>query len=201
MLNLISNGDTCLKTFTCIRDGAHCCSFQGGKEPVMVFSWERKYLMKHINTLVFKPFYGYSNGVQNIVFIYHWIINGKCSFLNDKGLCTIHEFKPLSCRMFPLILGLSDNTLRVSLACKLVAENPEEYKGDPSVVFPNEFIHAVRTYLIIKVIEEMADNLGWTRVLMDKNGFNGELIDIDDVIDINDLLKQIDEGLLKFKQK
>jgi len=201
MLNLISNGDVCLKTFTCIRDGVYCCSFQGDREPVMVFSWERKHLLKYDNTLVFKPFYGYSDGVRKIIFIYHWVINGRCPFLNDMGLCTIHEFKPLSCRMFPLILGLSDNTLRVSLACKIIAENPEEYKGDPSVVFPNEFTHAVKTYIIIKIIEEMADNLGWSRILMDGSGFNGELIDIDDIIDIDDLLKQIDDNLLKHRQK
>jgi Fe-S-cluster containining protein len=35
---------------------------------------------------------------------------GKCSFLNEEGRCSIHEFRPGFCRLFPLGRIYEDGT-------------------------------------------------------------------------------------------
>lgn len=49
----------------------------------------------------------------------------KCSFLNEQGRCSIHEFRPGFCRMFPLGRIYEENTFQYFLQVK---ECPQKSK-------------------------------------------------------------------------
>ena len=56
-----------------------------------------------------------------------------------SGSCTIHEKKPLSCRMFPLLLNIAKGTVNVSMMCDWVYVNREAvFKEDVMRTFPEE---------------------------------------------------------------
>lgn len=77
--------------------------------------------------LTFIP-YGEYNGVK----LYKWVINGWCPFY--RGRCIIHTKKPLSCRMFPLVLNLKTGEIYLSEKCTWVKINGPK----PLDYFPNE---------------------------------------------------------------
>lgn len=66
--------------------------------------------------LQFKP-YGEYKGRR----LYKWIIEGWCPFY--KGKCTIHQVKPLACRMYPLVLNLNTGEIYLSDKCLWVKLN------------------------------------------------------------------------------
>ena len=66
--------------------------------------------------LHFQP-YGEYNGIK----LYKWVIDGWCPFY--RGKCTIHEKKPLSCRMYPLVLNLKTGEVYLSEKCLWVKIN------------------------------------------------------------------------------
>ncbi len=150
----------------------------------LVFPWERRLLIEKAGErevkLEFKPYIAYRvrDGLYAVA-MYKWIINGKCPFLNDENLCSIHDVKPLACKMYPLIIGWDDKTLRVSGACPWIRDHLEELRGiDPSKVFPEEFRAVVEALAVLDRIEKLAAENGWERLV--GGGFEeGELIDID----------------------
>ncbi len=53
--------------------------------------------------------------------LYKWVIKGYCPFYDySTRSCRIHSEKPLACRMFPLLLDISENKLMVSSQCNWV---------------------------------------------------------------------------------
>ncbi len=161
----------------------------------LVLPWERRRLLKYRDDLVFKPYLTYRvNPKLYAVLLYRWIIKGKCPFLRENRICGIHREKPLSCKIFPLLIGLDDNTLRVSMACKVISRNPEEYQGDPFKVFPNEYPYALKTFMILKIIDEIAQTNNWRREII-VNPIEGTYIDIDELIEVKDLLKEIENRI------
>lgn len=184
--------------FKCLLCGETCCTFINELEMPTIFPWEKRILEKHGSNLKFKPFIVYKiNSNKYVVQLYRWIINGKCPFLTSDGKCSIHNDKPLACKMYPLIIGLEDNTLRVSGGCKVITEHREEItRSDPSKVFRNEYFYALKTYLLIKLLDEIANINSWEKKRIDQVG-DAVFIDIDEIIEIDNLIKSIDEELYK----
>jgi len=153
-----------LPRFTCLfcKD---CCHFSEEYEMPTVLPWEKRQLEDIAASrgveLEFKPLQIYinDNGIC-IVTLYRWIIRGYCPFLDQEtSKCTIHEVKPLSCRMYPLILELPTGKLMVSSKCKWVAEAGKELMRklaeNPELiprVFPQEFEAAVEAFIELKSI-------------------------------------------------
>ena len=190
-----------LTVFKCILCGEYCCTFREEVEMPLVFPWEKRRLSRLRKDLVFKPYMVYRvKRKRYAVLLYRWIINGKCPFLSSDGKCMIHEDKPLSCKIFPLVIGLDDNTLRVSMACKVISENPDNYRGDPSTVFPLEYPYALKTFMILKLVDRIASINNWKREIVEGD-VKGELIDIDELVDIEELLNNINESLAKYVEK
>jgi Fe-S-cluster containining protein len=74
---------------------------------------------------------GEFNGVR----IYRWIVRGWCPFFDKKSRkCTIHDKKPLACKMFPLILDLNTGNIYLSENCIWVKQNGPRPLDD----FPHE---------------------------------------------------------------
>ena len=69
--------------------------------------------------------YGEHNGVK----LYKWVIEGWCPFF--KGKCTIHEKKPLSCRMYPLLLNLKTGDIYLSEKCLYLCKHSMVFKPSP----------------------------------------------------------------------
>jgi len=190
-----------LKRFTCTLCGHVCCSFSDEVEMPLVFPWEKRELLKIRGDLSFKPYMVFEISREKYaVVLYRWIIRGRCPFLSSTGKCSIHESKPLSCRVFPLLVGIDDNTLRVSLACAVIAQNPESYRGDPRVVFPSEYPQAIKAYLLIKVLEELAAVNGWVKKYI-RNGLTGFFVDVDEVFEVEGIIRDVEARLAKYVQE
>lgn len=203
MLNqLLKNGEY-LKKFNCLMC-SDCCIFKYEYEMPHVFPWEKRVIIELNSNQLFKPHLIYRDGDLHIIVLYKWIINGKCIFLNSNNKCRIHSNKPFSCKIFPLIINLSDNTLRVSNSCKFINENIDLIKStNPDQVFINEYLHALKTYIFLKIIDEFALNNNWERIvvsnIIDLNKI--QYIDIDHVIDTNSLMNSIEKSLIKYSEK
>ena len=107
--------------FTCpIGCPAECCKFEDPAEMPVVLEDEIKTLSQEAERRGFKLEFtpiGEHNGVK----LYRWIIKGWCPFY--KGRCTIHEKKPLACRMYPLVLNLKTGEIYLSDKCLWVKLN------------------------------------------------------------------------------
>jgi len=167
----------------------------------VVFPWERRRLLSFRDDLVFKPYMVFEvrSGVYAVA-LYRWVLRGVCPFLASDGKCSIHERKPLSCKIFPLLVGIEDGTLRVSLACKLVSSNLEKFSGDPSKLFPEEYPQALKAYILVKVLEEYASLNGWRKIYV-AGELAGTLVDIDELIEVDDILGEIERKLAKYVEK
>ena len=107
--------------FSCpIGCPADCCKFESFEDMPVVLEEEIRTLTREAEKLgvklKFVP-YGEYNGVK----LYKWIIEGWCPFY--KGRCTIHEKKPLACRMYPLVLNLKTGEIYLSEKCLWVKQN------------------------------------------------------------------------------
>ena len=177
------------KVFKCLRC-EECCFFRDSRDSPVVYPWEKRVLEKYARSrgfeLVFKPFLVYTKSNDAVVVLYKWIINGYCPFYDrNSRSCTIYEDRPFACRMYPLILGLKDNTLRLSTTCKWVLDNlgDKQIPIDPSKVFPYEYSVAVKNFVRLKYLTNILESLGFR----EKLGYNGEgkLIDVDEYISID----------------
>jgi Fe-S-cluster containining protein len=113
---------------------ADCCYFSSEEEDPTVFPEEAARLREEAKrrglSLEFKEL-GEVNGVK----IYRWVIEGWCPFF-DKNTrkCSIHEKKPLACRMFPLVLDIKTGNIYLSENCLWVKQNGPRPLDD----FPQE---------------------------------------------------------------
>ncbi len=194
------------KVFRCRLCGETCCYFKDIYESPIVFPWEMKKLLEKRNDLLFKPYIVYRvRGNNYTVLLYRWIIKGKCPFLGDNGLCIINEDKPNACKMFPLIIGIDDNTLRVSNACPYVEELIKEYEAiNPAIVFPNEYPVALETYMLIKLVDEIASINDWEKIIIKNEemiGSDWNYIELEELIELDEIRSSIKGYLIKYSQK
>jgi Fe-S-cluster containining protein len=179
--------------FKCLLCGEECCTFKSEDEAPLVFPWEKR-LLERIGkergfNLLFKPYLAYRDNNNYIIVLYRWIIRGRCPFLSSNGLCSIHEDKPLSCKMYPLIIGLDDNTLRVSGLCEWVRKHIDVLKNiDPSKIFPNEYKYALKTFILLKIVDELAHRNKWKRIIFNNNISYNYHIDTIKFVDIDMVL-------------
>jgi Fe-S-cluster containining protein len=100
---------------------AECCKFEGLEDMPVVLEDEIDVLTREAGRigarLQFVPA-GEYNGVR----LYRWIIRGACPF-NRNGRCTIHEIKPLACKIFPLAVNLKTGDVYLSEKCLWVRLN------------------------------------------------------------------------------
>ena len=89
-------------------------------------------------------------------FFYLWIMDGFCPFYDIiNRRCTIHDSKPFSCRMFPLLLNIKSGEVSVSFACDWVVNHLNELASegsDVATVFPEEFESVVNLFKKVKAL-------------------------------------------------
>ena len=87
---------------------------------------------------------------------YLWVIDGFCPFYDIANRrCTIHESKPFSCKMFPLLLNIRTGEVSVSFACDWVVNHIGELvnkRSNIAGVFPEEFEAVVNLFKKIKAL-------------------------------------------------
>ncbi|MEL9990772.1 MAG: YkgJ family cysteine cluster protein [Thermoproteus sp.] len=128
---------------------ADCCYFETEEQTPTVFHEEMLRLSQEASKrgleVKFKEL-GEINGVK----IYRWIITGWCPFFDKKSRrCTIHERKPLACKMFPLILDVKSGNIYLSENCIWVKQNGPRPLDD----FPNEKKALMKVALRLKLIK------------------------------------------------
>lgn len=185
--------------FKCMRC-MDCCKFTRVEDSPIVFPWEKRLLIEKasrmgIGGLIFEPYLIYYDESRNIsiIVLYKWIIKGLCPF-NKNGLCSIHGEHPLACRMYPLIIGVDDNTLRVSMSCKWVRDHKDLVisHGRPDEIFPYEYKNAITAFILIKGYIDYMDSKGLVRVREILDG--SRVVDIDKYIDMVDQNDGLEEG-------
>jgi len=104
--------------FRCYRC-IHCCFFVSIDEMPIIIEDELQNLKLKADE------YGISlNTTKLCEGFYKLVIYGFCPFYDIQGRrCRIHEVKPLSCRIYPLLINLKTRDIHVSLACDWVIEN------------------------------------------------------------------------------
>ncbi len=171
-----------MKRFRCMGCGDCCRGFTVEDSPV-VFPWEKRRLEELAGerglSLRFDPLMVFCRGGDCVAVLYRWVIEGDCPFLvGDR--CSIHPDRPLACRMYPLIVGFTDNTLRLSARCRWVEENQWVVRRsiDPRRVFPEESSAAIKAYAVLNKMVAALRRNGYTET---RPGEAGSIRDYDEV--------------------
>ena len=177
--------------FKCLRC-IHCCFFLRPEEAPVVFPWERRLLEELAEErgvgLRFEPLEVYADGRGRCaVALYRWAIRGFCPFYRLATLsCSIHDVKPLACRMYPLLVNVETGEIVVSTKCDWVERNMEGLKrlrGDVQTllkVFPAEGRAAVEAYVAYRELVKALKELGLKRI--DGTAGCREVYDADDYV-------------------
>jgi len=177
------------KTFTCLRCD-RCCYFVCEQELPIVFPYEKRFLIEKARELgisgkiSFKPYevYRVNEGREYVVVAYKWIIRGYCPFYDKTSrACKIHQVKPLSCRMYPLILNVTHNAIHVSEACCWVRNNLNYIlSSNPADVFQEEIKALLEAYILfINYINLIKDKYGDLEKVPPEHVKYSKLIDVD----------------------
>jgi len=149
-----------------------CCVFDNIADCPLVFYWEKELLeseaIKRNITLKFQPYLVVRDGESEFVYMYRWIINGRCPFLKGS-ICSIHANKPLSCRIFPLITDIEKSRIYISSRCRWILENRDYIIVENVAQQFDEFSIAVKTMAMLKEFLELAKEYGWEIILMGRN--------------------------------
>ncbi|MEM0370352.1 MAG: YkgJ family cysteine cluster protein [Pyrobaculum sp.] len=97
-----------------------CCRFENIEEMPIVLEEEVEILRREAAERGFDLYFEYV-GTHRGVKLFRWIIRGWCPFYKNK--CTIHEKKPLSCKIYPLVLNLKTGDIYLSERCLWVKLN------------------------------------------------------------------------------
>ena len=183
------------KTFTCLRCDK-CCYFSSEVEAPIIFPYEREIIrnkaeeLKIKDSITFKPYEVYRVNSDDeelyVVVAYKWLIKGYCPFYDrNSKLCRIHSIKPLSCKMYPLILNVTCNTIHVSEACNWVRENLDYVlSANPMNVFQEEIKALLEAYvLFLNYINTLKDRFSVVEKVHPQSIRLGRLMDIDKVIE------------------
>lgn len=153
--------------FSC-KKCPNCCIFNCEEETPIVFYWEKELLEKIAKdrnlSLRFKKLVSIFDGEDMFIYIYKWLIHGKCPFLSGN-LCSIHEIKPISCKMFPLGIKIPENQIYVSGKCRWVLENRKHVKIENIHKIFSEFDLAIKVMLMLKNFFEEAKRRGWSIII------------------------------------
>lgn len=101
--------------------------------------------------------------------------------------------------MFPLIVNLNDDTLRVSEACPHVVK--EEALMNPKIYFRDEYPIAIRNYVMLKIIDSFAKTNKWVLTLNPNLSSGDKAIDLDEYIDTSDLEAKVLEFLTEVSEE
>ncbi len=149
--------------FNCLHC-IHCCFFVGEAESPIVFPWEKRLLESLLSQAglpaVFRPVEAYGPVGDDeccVAVLYRWVLRGFCPFYDSwNRRCVIHDFKPLACRMFPLLLELPSGRLLMSGVCDAVPKPPARVDE----FFRDEFRAAVTVMLLYSGMVEKLSGLG-----------------------------------------
>ncbi|MEM1555077.1 MAG: YkgJ family cysteine cluster protein [Desulfurococcaceae archaeon] len=170
-----------MNIFRCVKTcGSKCCSFKTEEESPLVYPWEKRYIESLANNQVFKQYFCYALNDTLVVLLYKWVMYGKCVFLKGN-YCSIHSNKPLSCRMYPLLIGFDDNTLRVSSLCPYVSL--DDAVSNPQNYFEEEYRIAMKNYILLKLIDDYMISGKWMRILNPDIRKYSVVKDIDEIIE------------------
>ena len=180
-----------VKRFECLFCD-HCCFFKEDYEMPTVYPWEKRLLEEEAEKrglhLEFEPLTVYRDREGRCaIAMYRWVIRGYCPFFDrETKKCTIHESKPLACRMYPLLVELPSGKLMLSGKCdwvrrekgveRLLARRPDLI----GKVFPSELEAAKQAFIEMNSIMRFVAENGLERV----RGVEEcrEVYDIDDYI-------------------
>lgn len=150
----------------------------------LIFPWEKRVLEENTDIeLYFTPEVVYQIGRDSyLVVLYRWIIKGYCPFLTKDGYCSIHDLKPASCKMFPLIYGWGDSSLRLSINCKWVLDNLKDLKDiNPVYVFEEEFKVLIEIYSILSKLDKIAKSRNWIKMRYKDVKTVSKLVELNDI--------------------
>ncbi len=179
---------TSAKKFTCLHC-IYCCYFGSLDETPTVFTWEKRMLEdlaeEYSVSLSFKPILVFSNNSDNtcIVALYKWVIQGFCPFYSVwERRCIIHYYKPLACRMYPLILDFSKGRILISRKCLWVSNVHPGKLINLQKVFPEELEAAIEAYAHIASIFDVAKELNLKTLNLELLNRCKQVIDFDEYI-------------------
>ena len=133
------------KCFNC----THCCFFTTPNDYPILLKEETERLTELARKYGVKVRFKSLNNK-----FYLWVIDGFCPFYDIKNRrCRIHEDKPLSCKMFPLLLNIRTGEVSVSLMCDWVIKNFERIRSSNDVfkIFPQEMKAILRLFELISL--------------------------------------------------
>ncbi len=180
-----------LEKFRCLRC-VHCCFFRVVEEAPVVFPWEKRLLEELAERegveLSFDPLEVYADSsARCAVALYRWVIRGFCPFYRIAGSrCTIHELKPLACRMYPLVVNVETGEIAVSTKCDWIERRLTGLKAVDGRVetvlklFPEEGRAAVEAFILYRELVRALHELGLKRV--EGRAACKELLDADDYV-------------------
>lgn len=157
-----------------------------------MFYWEKRLLEEiaeklHIS-LQFEPFLVFKDEDSKcVIALYRFVVKGYCPFFNRQTkLCSIHDQKPLACKMYPLLVEMPTARLLLSAGCEWVRRHQAivtilEKKPDLiAVVFPREFEAAKIVLTEFRAIDDIVKEKNLVRV-SDLGGCR-EVYDFDEYI-------------------
>ncbi len=179
--------------FSCLHC-LHCCYFKADVEAPTLFPWEKRRIEETLKkgamtSHKFEPIliYGSEDGVC-VVVLYRWLIKGFCPFFNlREKVCTIHDDKPLACRMYPLLLDITGHKLSISLSCDWIRAKKDVIRtsfnniNKIKEVFPTEFQAALEVLSYIENVKRFIKGAG----LIQKSSMAGcrRVYDIDEYME------------------
>ncbi len=130
-----------MNEFKCYRC-MHCCFFTTPNEYPIVTEPEVERLKELSKRFNVKLLFKHLGGI-----FYLWIISGFCPFYDvSSSSCRIHDKKPASCSMFPLLVNIKTGEVHLSFICDWVQANVRR-----DSVAPQRVIHAFSKELEIAV--------------------------------------------------
>ncbi|MEM0361041.1 MAG: YkgJ family cysteine cluster protein [Sulfolobales archaeon] len=129
------------KCYRCI----HCCFFVSEEETPILLEDEVSILKLEAAKLnVDLIFTDLGNG------LFRWVIRGFCPFYDiGNSSCTIHSKKPLSCKIYPLLLNLRTGDIHVSTACDWVVENSSKLLSSGDIDLEEVFKDELKWFKIL----------------------------------------------------
>lgn len=134
--------------FVCLRC-EECCFFTSEEQGPLVFEDEVRRLRRLAKDRGVELRFREVN--VNGVRMYRWVILGYCPFYDKQTRgCAIHEVKPLSCKMYPLLYNPSTGEVLISKDCPWVRDRVSQGRSLSLSNFPNE------TSALIKVVARLS---------------------------------------------
>ena len=131
----------------------------------LVFYWEKETLERLAMRVIGKPlkFRKYlvvDEGSNVFVYIYRWIIDGRCPFLSGN-LCMIHNDKPISCKIFPLVVDVLGSRIYLTGRCNWVMNHRSDIVPERIPSIFEEFEMAVKVLAMVREFINFAKSKGW----------------------------------------